>query len=77
MPVYISAMNTEAETAIVLGVENDRPDRPIVQPVVIACIIEDGRRGDLQGDTHYDSSRPTNSASLMWATFGLLFFNVE
>jgi hypothetical protein len=48
---------------------------PIVQPVVIACIIEDGRRGDLQGDTHYDSSRPTNSASLMWATFGLFFFD--
>jgi len=22
-------------------VENDRPDRPIVQPIVIACIVED------------------------------------
>jgi len=56
-------------TAIVLGMENDRPDRPIVQPVVIAWIVEDDRLNDLQGDTRYGSSRPIKSALLMWATF--------
>ena len=60
-------------TAIVLGVENDRPDRPIVQPIVIAWIVEGDQWDNLHVDARHGSSRP---ASFMWATFGLLFFDV-
>ena len=38
---------------IIFDGEKDRPDRPIVQPVVIARIIEDDKVGGLQGDIRH------------------------
>jgi hypothetical protein len=49
----------------------------IVQPIVIAWIVEVDEVVDLRGDTCCGSSGLDKPASFMWATFGLLFFYVE
>jgi hypothetical protein len=36
----------EINIETILDMEKDRPDRPIVQPIVIAWIIEDDRYSD-------------------------------
>jgi len=61
--------------------EKDRPDRPIVQPVVIARIIEDDKVGGLQGDIRHGSSdhvgvgTAKNEGKKGGATYGAHFFD--
>jgi hypothetical protein len=72
----VSVMITEAEWKLSLIWKRIVLIVLIVQPFVIARIIEDDTQRDWQGDTRCGSSGPAKLASLMWATFGLFFFNV-